>query len=76
MYGSNVHQAVINAHDAESGITIHYVDEKYDNGDIIFQARCPVLENDSADSLAARIHELEHKHFPVVIEKLLAEIKN
>jgi formyltetrahydrofolate-dependent phosphoribosylglycinamide formyltransferase len=71
MYGVNVHEAVIAASEKESGITIHYVDEHYDNGDIILQVKCPVLENDSPDSLAQRIHKLEHEHYPKVIEKLL-----
>lgn len=71
MYGNFVHEAVINAGEKMSGITIHYVDEHYDNGDIIFQARCAVLESDTADSLAQRIHLLEHAHYPVVIEELL-----
>lgn len=73
MYGNHVHEAVINAQEKESGITIHYVDGHYDNGDIIFQARCPVLESDTPASLADRIHQLEHEHYPKVIEKLLAK---
>jgi formyltetrahydrofolate-dependent phosphoribosylglycinamide formyltransferase len=71
MYGGNVHKAVIEAGEKESGITIHYVDEHYDNGDIIFQAKCEVKETDTPDSLAERIHRLEHEHFPAVIGKLL-----
>ena len=71
MYGHHVHQAVIDHQEKESGITIHYVDEQYDHGDIIFQAKCPVLESDTADSLAGRIHQLEHQHYPAVIEQLL-----
>jgi phosphoribosylglycinamide formyltransferase-1 len=71
MYGQYVHEAIINAGEMESGITIHYVDEHYDNGDIIFQTACPVLDSDSSASLAARIHQLEHLHYPVVIEELL-----
>ena len=70
MYGSFVHQAVISAGEIESGITIHYIDEHYDNGDIIFQARCAVLESDTPESLARRIHLLEHAHYPAVIEEL------
>jgi len=72
MYGSHVHEAVINAKEKESGITIHYVDEHYDHGDAIFQATCNVLENDTAESLAQRIHLLEHEHYPRVIEKILS----
>ena len=71
MYGGKVHQAVLASGEKESGITIHYVDEHYDNGDIIFQARCPVLDSDSAESLAERIHSLEHKFFPEVIESVV-----
>jgi phosphoribosylglycinamide formyltransferase 1 len=71
MYGRFVHEAVINAGEKESGITIHFVDENYDNGDIIFQASCPVLENDTADSLAKRIRILEHLHYPEIIEKVV-----
>src|SRR5688500_3727259 len=71
MYGNHVHEAVIADGEKESGITIHYVDGHYDNGDIIFQARCPVLENDTASTLANRIHQLEHEHYPLVIEKIL-----
>ncbi len=71
MYGSRVHEAVINAKEKESGISIHYVDEIYDHGRIIFQATCIVNENDSPDSLAQKIHELEHRHYPAVISSLL-----
>jgi phosphoribosylglycinamide formyltransferase 1 len=71
MYGQYVHQAVISAGEVESGITIHYVDEHYDNGDIIFQAGCPVVEGDSPESLAKRIHTLEHLHYPKIIEEVV-----
>lgn len=71
MYGERVHEAVLVAKEAESGITIHFVDEEYDHGATIFQARCPVLSNDSVNSLAARIHALEHQHYPRVIEELI-----
>ena len=71
MYGSFVHEAVINAHEKESGISIHFVNEKYDEGEIIFQARCSIEKNETPDSLAAKIHALEHKHFPKVIGKIL-----
>jgi phosphoribosylglycinamide formyltransferase-1 len=71
MYGMNVHQAVIDAKEKESGITIHFVNEEYDRGDVIFQASCPVFETDTPESLAARIHELEYKHFPIVMENLI-----
>jgi phosphoribosylglycinamide formyltransferase-1 len=75
MYGSKVHEAVIQSGDKESGITIHYVDEIYDHGKIIFQARSPVSADENAASLGEKIHELEHKHFPTVIERLLIDTK-
>lgn len=71
MYGQFVHQAVVDAGDSKSGITIHYVDEHYDNGDVIFQADVPVVPTDTAESLAQKIHALEHEHFPRVIRTLL-----
>lgn len=71
MYGAHVHRAVIDAGEKESGITIHYVDEHYDNGDIIFQATCEVRPTDDVTSLAQRIHQLEHLHYPRVIETLV-----
>jgi formyltetrahydrofolate-dependent phosphoribosylglycinamide formyltransferase len=74
MYGNNVHAAVIAAGEKESGITIHYVDGHYDNGDIIFQLKCPVLPGDTPDSLAQRIHKLEHEHYPKVIEKVVKKL--
>lgn len=73
MYGDNVHKAVVENQEVKSGITIHYVNENYDEGDIIFQAECPVLSKDTPNSLAARIHKLEHQHYPEVIAKLCAE---
>lgn len=72
MYGNKVHEAVIRAKEKESGISIHYVDEIYDHGDTIFQATCPVLEDDTPETLAQRIHQLEHKYYPRVIAELLA----
>lgn len=71
MYGERVHKAVIASGEKESGISIHYVNEHYDEGDIIFQARCPVFEDDTSETLAARIHELEYRYFPGVIEEIL-----
>lgn len=71
MYGMNVHQAVVDNKDTMSGISIHYVNEKYDEGKIIFQAKCPVLPTDSPEDVAAKVHELEYKYFPEVIEKVL-----
>ena len=75
MYGNAVHQAVIDAQEPESGITIHFVDEKYDHGEIIFQAKSRVSPNDTIDSLKNKIHLLEHEHFPKVIEKVIMEIR-
>lgn len=73
MYGEKVHQSVIANQEKESGITIHFVNEKYDEGDIIFQAQCEILENDTSEILAKKIHQLEYVHFPEVIERLLKE---
>ena len=75
MYGMKVHQAVIAAGDAESGITIHHVNEHYDEGDIIFQARCTIATDDTPELLASKIHELEYEHFPRVIQDLVAGVK-
>lgn len=72
MYGSFVHEAVIKANEKESGISIHLVNEKYDEGEIIFQAICKIGGNETPDSLAAKIHTLEHNHFPQVIEEFLS----
>ena len=71
MYGHHVHEAVIAAKDTESGITIHYVNERYDEGEHLAQFRCPVLPYDTPDSLAERIHGLEHTHYPRVVEDAL-----
>ncbi|NMC41726.1 MAG: phosphoribosylglycinamide formyltransferase [Bacteroidales bacterium] len=73
MYGDRVHRAVIKSGVRESGITIHLVDEVYDNGRILFQARCPVSSDDTPKSLAAKVHELEYRYYPEVIEKLITE---
>ena len=70
MYGHHVHTAVLEAGEKESGITIHYINEYYDEGAIIFQATCPVMQDDSADSLAKRVQELEYRHFPTIIEEV------
>lgn len=72
MHGMNVHTAVAEAKEKESGITIHYVNEKYDEGNIIFQAKCEIDGNDSPEQIAAKVLSLEHKHFPLVIEDLLS----
>lgn len=69
MYGEHVHQAVIQAGEKESGITIHLVDEEYDHGKTLFQAKVHVDPNDTPSSLAEKVHRLEHEHYPAVIEK-------
>jgi len=71
MYGMHVHQAVIASGDTESGISVHYVNEKYDDGQIIFQSRCPLTPEDTPETLAAKIHELEYRYFPEVIESVV-----
>jgi phosphoribosylglycinamide formyltransferase-1 len=71
MYGHFVHEAVIKAAETESGITIHFVDEHYDHGQTIFQAACPVEAEDTPDTLAEKIHTLEHRYYPEVIERLI-----
>lgn len=76
MYGHFVHEAVVAAQEKESGMTIHYVNEHYDEGEHLFQVRCPVLPNDTPDTLAARIHAVEHAHFPAVVERLVEAMNN
>jgi len=71
MYGKFVHEAVVNNNETESGITIHYVNENYDEGAVIFQAKCKVDPNDTPNDVASKIHELEMEHFPKVVERLL-----
>ena len=71
MYGHYVHDAVVAEKEEKSGITIHYINERYDEGAIIFQAECPVLSSDSTDDVAAKVHELEYEYYPKVIEGLL-----
>ena len=71
MYGDKVHKTVIENKEQESGITIHLVNEKYDEGKIIKQAKCKVENNDTANSLAQKIHKLEYKYYPTVIENFL-----
>ena len=76
MYGRFVHEAVITAKEKESGISIHYVDELYDHGQLIFQARCTIEAGDTPDSLAQKIHALEHEHYPLIVEKVIKELQN
>ena len=71
MYGDRVHEAVVAAGEKKSGITIHYINERYDEGNIVFQAACPVLPTDSPEDVAKKVHALEYEHFPRVIERVL-----
>ena len=74
MHGMHVHEAVVAAGEPETGITIHLVDEEYDHGKILFQARCEVMPCDTALDVAAKIHLLEQEHFPEVVEGYLLHI--
>jgi phosphoribosylglycinamide formyltransferase 1 len=74
MFGSHVHQAVVANKEEYSGITIHYINERYDEGDIIFQAKCKVTPDDTAETLANKVHALEYEHFPVIIEKIVVSL--
>lgn len=71
MYGSHVHEAVVNNKEKESGITIHWVNEVYDEGNIIFQAKCEVDASDGAEDVANKVHKLEHEHYPKIIEQVI-----
>ena len=71
MYGMHVHRAVLDSGEKESGITIHLVNREYDKGSIIFQRSCTVNEGETPESLAAKIHTLEHRYYPAVIEDWL-----
>jgi formyltetrahydrofolate-dependent phosphoribosylglycinamide formyltransferase len=74
MYGHFVHEAVVANGETESGITIHYVNENFDEGRHIFQASCAVSKEDTPDTVAAKIHQLEHLHFPRVVEEVVLSI--
>lgn len=76
MYGEHVHRAVLQAGDTVSGITIHLVNSIYDDGAILFQAQCPVLPADTPETLAQRIHSLEHRHYPPTVEALIKNTVN
>ena len=71
MYGDNVHKAVLKNKETESGISIHFVNQNYDEGRLILQEKCPVSVNETLDTLAAKIHQLEQEYFPIAIEKAL-----
>lgn len=74
MYGEYVHRAVIENGEKESGISIHYVNESYDKGDLILQVRCKVEPADTPDTLAHKIHALEYQHYPHVIEEIIIKL--
>ena len=71
MYGNKVHQAVIDAGETETGITIHYINENYDEGEYISQYTCPVFPDDTPETVASRVHELEYRYYPQIIDRLL-----
>lgn len=75
MYGEHVHRAVIAAGETVSGISVHLVDDHYDHGRTLCQASCPVLSGDTVESLAARIHRLEHRYYPICIEQYIEELQ-
>ena len=74
MWGHRVHEAVVANNETESGITIHFVNENYDEGNIIFQAKCAILPTDSPEDVAAKVLKLEHEFFPKIIEKLVMRL--
>lgn len=74
MYGDNVHKAVVAAGESESGITIHYINENYDEGNVIFQAKCDVLPDDTYNDVAEKVHQLEYLHFPQIIDAVLTKV--
>ncbi|NDV80505.1 phosphoribosylglycinamide formyltransferase [Bacteroides sp. 51] len=71
MYGDHVHEAVVAARETETGITIHYLNERYDEGEVIVQVACPVLPEDTPQDVAAKVHALEYEHYPQVIEEVI-----
>jgi len=76
MFGDHVHKAVKSNGDKETGITIHFVDENYDEGKIIFDAKCIIdPENENIDEIAAKVHQLEYKYYPEIIEQVLTQLK-
>jgi phosphoribosylglycinamide formyltransferase-1 len=74
MYGMHVHEAVVKNREKESGITIHWVNKVYDDGHIIFQGKCTVDPDDTAEDVAAKVHQLEYAHYPVVIEEQIRKL--
>ena len=75
MFGHHVHEAVVAAGEKESGITIHYINEQYDEGQIVFQASCPLIPEDTPDTVAAKVHALEYRYYPQVIEQIIGKIE-
>lgn len=71
MYGQYIHRAVVQNQESESGISIHYVNKNYDEGGLIFQAKCSLSENETPESLSKKVRVLEHTHYPLIIEKIL-----
>ena len=74
MYGMKVHEAIVSNKETESGISIHYVDSIYDNGQIIFQKRFSIEEGENAEDIARKVHKLEYEYYPKVIEKIIMEL--
>ncbi len=74
MYGMNIHHSIIKNKEEKSGITIHFIDENFDEGEIIFQNEIEINKNDTAEGLAQKIHLLEYKYFPKVIEKIVSKL--
>ena len=75
MYGDRVHQAVVAAGETETGITIHHLNEHFDEGETIVQYKCPILPQDTAEDVAKKVHALEYEYYPQVIARLLSEIR-
>ena len=73
MYGSHVHEAVVQNKEKESGITIHWVNEEYDKGNVIFQTTCKISASDTPEDVANKVHKLEYEHYPKIIEKVIME---
>jgi phosphoribosylglycinamide formyltransferase-1 len=74
MYGANIHKAVIENKEAESGISIHFVNQNYDEGKIILQEKCVISSNETVETLIQKIQKLEHNYFPIAIEKTLKKL--
>ena len=74
MFGHHVHEAVVASGEKESGITIHYINEQYDEGQIIFQASCQLTPNDTPDTVAAKVHALEYLYYPQIVEQFINDL--